>query len=298
MQEDAGFLTTGEAAEYLRLKERKLYELVSRGAIPCTKVTGRWLFPKAELDRWLTASVSTPDGLTAAAKLPIVGGSNDPLLDWALRESGSGLATLPEGSERGLARLAAGEVIAAAIHLHALEDDDIDANMLAMRGDTMLRDAVLLGFARREQGLLVAHGNPLKLDSVETAAVRKARFAIRPKGAGAQLLLLGLLHRAGIAFDSLIRVTPDCPTGSDIAQAIRAGRADCGIATRSVANAAALGFVAIAWERFDLVVRARDYFHAPLQNLAAFLRTPDFTQHAKELGGYDVSGAGLVRYAP
>ncbi|MFY9624555.1 MAG: helix-turn-helix domain-containing protein, partial [Rhodoplanes sp.] len=43
-------LTSAEAAEYLRLKERKLYELVATGAVPCTKVTGRWLFPKAELD--------------------------------------------------------------------------------------------------------------------------------------------------------------------------------------------------------------------------------------------------------
>ena len=46
-------LTTTEAASYLRVKERKLYELVSSSAIPCTKITGRWLFPKDELDRWL-----------------------------------------------------------------------------------------------------------------------------------------------------------------------------------------------------------------------------------------------------
>jgi excisionase family DNA binding protein len=298
MQANAGLLTTAEAADYLRLKERKLYELVSRGAIPCTKVTGRWLFPKAELDRWLAASVSAPEGLGAAAALPIVGGSNDPLLDWALRESGSGLATLPEGSEAGLARFASGEVIAAAIHLHALEDDDIDENVAAMRRDANLRDAVLLGFARREQGLVVAAGNPMKLAAVTDAVAKRARFAMRPKGAGAQLLLLGMLHRADIALERLARIAPDCPTGSDIAQAIRAGRADCGIATRAVANAAALDFVPIVWERFDLVIRPRDYFHPPLQKLAAFLRGAGFTARAKELGGYDVVDAGAVRYAP
>jgi excisionase family DNA binding protein len=42
--------TTAEAAAYLRLKERKIYEMVAEGTVPCTKVTGRWLFPKAELD--------------------------------------------------------------------------------------------------------------------------------------------------------------------------------------------------------------------------------------------------------
>ena len=45
-------LTTDEAATYLGLSERKLYELVANGAVPCTKVTGKWLFPKAALDRW------------------------------------------------------------------------------------------------------------------------------------------------------------------------------------------------------------------------------------------------------
>jgi excisionase family DNA binding protein len=40
-------LTTDEAAEYLRLSERKLYELVAERAVPCSKVTGRWLFPRA-----------------------------------------------------------------------------------------------------------------------------------------------------------------------------------------------------------------------------------------------------------
>src|SRR5499433_2402974 len=108
-------LNTDEAAEYLRLSERKLYELVANGAVPCTKVTGRWLFPKAALDRWLTAGLARPPGFTSPPAPPIVGGSHDPLLEWALRESGSGLASLSEGSEAGLLRLARGEVTAAAI---------------------------------------------------------------------------------------------------------------------------------------------------------------------------------------
>jgi len=48
--------TTTEAAEYLRLKERKVYELIAEGEIPCTKVTGKWLFPQSELDHWLAAT--------------------------------------------------------------------------------------------------------------------------------------------------------------------------------------------------------------------------------------------------
>src|SRR5262249_6655490 len=78
-------MTTDQARSYLRLSERKLYELVANGAVPCTKVTGKWLFPKAALDRWLAAGLLTP-ALAHAPAPPIVGGSHDPLLEWALRE--------------------------------------------------------------------------------------------------------------------------------------------------------------------------------------------------------------------
>lgn len=291
-------LTTSEAAEYLRLKERKLYELVANQAIPCTKITGRWLFPKDELDRWLASGLARPEGMRGAEPPPIVGGSHDPLLEWALRESGCGLATLPEGSEAGLARFGAGEVLAAAIHLHALDPKVGDANVEALRNKASLHDAVLIGFVRREQGLLVARGNPLGLASINDVAARRARVAIRPKGAGAQLLLQALLYRAKLGRDQFAFVTPPCATGPDVAQAIRAGRADCGIATRSVANALGLDFVPLTWEHFDLVMRQRDYFRPPLQALVGFMRTAALADRAQELGGYDLTGAGQVRLAP
>src|SRR3954452_340122 len=94
-------LTTDEAADYLRLSERKLYELVANGAVPCTKVTGKWLFPKAALDRWVMAGLITSAAFAQTAAPPIVGGSHDLLLELTMRESGCGLASLPEGSEAG-----------------------------------------------------------------------------------------------------------------------------------------------------------------------------------------------------
>ena len=66
------------------------------------------------------------------APAPIVAGSHDPLLEWALRESGSGLATLAVGSEAGFDRFVAGEAIAAGMHLHALDDIEADANVAAL----------------------------------------------------------------------------------------------------------------------------------------------------------------------
>jgi len=288
-------LTTDEAADYLRLSERKLYELVANRAVPCSKVTGRWLFPRAALDRWVSAGLIAPAALAQVAAPPIMGGSHDPLLEWALRESHSGLASLPEGSEEGLRRLTQGEVMIAAIHLHRLDGNDETANLEAVADTPGLHDAVVLGFARREQGILVAPGNPLRLSDMASIATSRARMAQRPTGAGAQLLLLALLARAGIALDDLKLAKPAFPTGPDIAQAIRARRIDCGIATRSVAKSAGLDFLPLAWERFDLVMRQRDYFMKGPQALFGFMREAVLRDRAAELGGYDVSNTGAVR---
>jgi excisionase family DNA binding protein len=290
-------LTTAEAADYLRLKERKLYELIAERQIPCTKATGRWLFSRADLDRWLLAGMLQPPGLMPSEPPPIVGGSHDPLLQWALSACGAGLAMLPEGSEAGYQRFRKGELVAAAIHLHDLAAPTADANLQRVAAEPELRDAVLIGFATREQGLIVAAGNPLGIAGLADAEARQLRVAARPEGAGAQQLLLALLHSEGLSADGL-NVTLVAPTGPDIAQAVRAGNVDLGVATRTVAAAAGLAFVPLCAERFDLLMRQRDYFRPPLQALLALLRDSRFAGRARELGGLDVGAAGTVRWAP
>jgi excisionase family DNA binding protein len=299
MQLNAGLhlLTTAEAARYLRIKERKLYELVAEQAIPCTKVTGKWLFPRADLDRWLLAGMARPLGVVPAEPPPIVGGSHDPLLQWALVECRAGLAILPEGSESGYRRFLNGDLIAAAIHFHDLEDLSKDANVELVSKEPTLYDAVLVHFCSRDQGLLVAPGNPLRLSTLKDLVTKKARAAVRPHGAGAQQLLLALLRRDGLTLPDL----GECllaPTGPDIAQAIRSGHADAGIATRAVAAAAGLDFLPLITEHFDILLRQRDSYRPALQTFLSVIGTPTFAERAAELGGLDVSKAGHVRWAP
>jgi putative molybdopterin biosynthesis protein len=297
------FLTTSEAADYLRLGERKLYELVTSGAIPCSKVTGKWLFPRHELDLWVLSSMARPAGMMAADPPPIVGGSQDDLLEWALRESGSALASLNEGTMRGVERLRRGEVIATAVHFHSAARDDApqnetaDANIGAVKAMAGLHDAVLVGVAKREQGLLVAPGNPRELHSLADVLASGALMAVRQPGAGAQLLLEALLARAGAAPKDLKRLDPPCLTGPDLAAAIRCGNADCGIATRAAAKAAGLEFVPLVWENFDLLIRQRSYFRASMQVLLRFFSDKRLRQHAAELTGYDLSPVGQIRFA-
>jgi len=289
------YLNTEEAAAYLGIKERKLYELVANGAVPCSKVTGKWLFPQAALDRWVEANLAHPGGFSPLAPPPIIGGSHDPLLEWAARRSGSGLALLSEGSSAGLAKLDRNEVAMAAIHLHAV-GSDADVNIAGVQACPKLTDAVVVAFARREQGLLTATGNPLKLVTLADVASREARIGFRQSGAGAQLFLEVLAAAARLPLDALNRKGDPFTTGHDLAFAIRAGEIDCGVATRADAAANSLGFVPLAWEHFDLVMRRRTYFEPGPQRLFALLREPEFRRHADMLTGYDISDAGSIRF--
>lgn len=294
------FLTTSEAADYLRLGERKLYELVTTGAIPCSKVTGKWLFPRHELDLWVLSGLARPAGMLIAEPPPVVGGSQDELLDWSLRESGSGLGSMSEGSARGLERLQRNEVMAAAVHFHALDASDNlagDASIEALRTMPDLHDAVLVAFVRREEGLVLPHGNPQHLHSLTDVLAAGARMGMRQQGTGAQMLLDVLLKRAGASMRDLRRIETPALTGPDLAELVRAGQADCGIATRAAARSAGLDFVPLVWENFDLAMRQRSYFRPAMQALLRLMNERRLRQRAEELTGYDPSPAGLIRFA-
>jgi excisionase family DNA binding protein len=290
--------TTAEAADYLRLGERKLYELVATGAIPCSKVTGKWLFARHELDRWVLSGMARPPGMLPTEPPPIVGGSQDDLLEWALRRSQSGLASLNEGTENGVHRLLRGEVCAAAIHFHSSDEAGGEPpNVAKVRAMPLLHDAVLVAFARREQGLLVAPGNPKELFGLADVISVAAKVATRQQGAGAQQLLEALLAREGARLSALNLAGRPCMSGPDLAAAIRAGAADCGVATRSAAHAHGLDFVPLAWEGFDLLMRQRTYFQAPMQALLRFIAHGALAERAPELTGYDVAPSGTVLFA-
>lgn len=288
----SSYLSTEEAAAYLGLKERKLYDMAAAGQVPCSKVTGKWLFPRAALDRWIEAGMSAalPGPVAPPA---IIGGSHDPLLEWAARRSGSGLALLAVGSEAGLERLARNEVAIAAIHLHA--PGSADANLESVATMPGLNDLVMIHFSRREEGLLLPPKNPRGIKTLADAFASGIRFGHRQSGAGAQLLLAKLAREHGVDVDALPR-GPAFETGQDLAFALRADTVDCGIATRAVAEAHGLAFLPLAWENFDLVMRRRTYFEPAQQAFWEFLRSAAFRDHAARLGGIDVSGTGRVRF--
>ncbi len=287
-------MTTREVAEYLRVKERKIYELVSAREIPCTRVSGKWLFPKRLVDVWLLEGSEGPRPSVQPAPPPIFAGSQDPLLDWALQESGSDIAMLACGSAGGLDRLAEGRALGAALHL--LDEDSGEYNIAAIRRALSACEVVAINWAWRDQGLVVAPGNPLDLTGIADLGVKKARVVHRQDGSGSELLLRRMLAAAGAGIDELSLVGETAKSETDLGLAVLDGRADAGLAVEAVARRLKLDFVKLARERFDLVVGWREYFAAPFQALLDFTRSDRFRRRADELGGYDLADAGRVVY--
>jgi putative molybdopterin biosynthesis protein len=287
------FLSTREVAALLRLKERKVYELAKSSAIPVSRVTGKLLFPRELVEAWVLRNTEYREGVGVLTNRPLVlAGSHDPLLDWALRESGAGIATYFDGSLDGLDRLAKGEAIAAGMHVFEPETGTFNVKHLtaAMPGQPV----ALIEIAKRQQGLVLPAGNPRNIDDI--ADLAGTRIIPRQPGAGSRMLLDHLMAEAGLTEADATILDPPARNQTDVALAIAEGRADAGMAVAAAARPLKLDFLPLFAERFDLAVWRRDYFEPPLQALLAFARTTVFADKAAALGGYDLSGFGTVHH--
>jgi putative molybdopterin biosynthesis protein len=287
------YLTTREVANLIRLKERKIYDLVAAREIPFVRVTGKLLFPSALIEAWLVRNVEFGRALAEIApRPPICAGSHDPLLDWSLREAHTGIAVAFGGSLDGLQRMARGQAIMAGVHLPDQAEDSW--NREHVRRMLVGQPVVLIEWARRTQGLIVAANNPLGLQSVKHLKGR--RVMGRQQQAGAFVLLETLLHKAGVGLADLTLIEPPALTEADVAAAVAEGQADAGLGIASVAHQYRLGFVPLVEERYDLVLWRAAYFEEPFQKLLAFTRTQHFAERAAALRGYDVTGLGRVHF--
>jgi len=287
------YLTTAEAAEYLRLKERKVYDLVSQGVIPCVRVTGKLLFPRQRIDLWLMNHLEGDDGVSAPIP-PVLAGSQDPLLEWAVKESSAELALLCQGSGDGVQRLVDGKAMLAGMHIwHAEGQRYNDPTMLGLSG---MRDLVLIRWAKRQQGLLLAAGNPRGIERLEDIAGPGIRVAHRQPDAGVSHLLQSLLASHRIDARQLTWAAHPSLSEDDLALAIRQGEAEVGVGIEAAARRQGLAFIPLQQEHFDLAMRRRHYFEPAIQRLLAFAGSARFVQRARALGGYDISDLGKVIY--
>ncbi|HEY7926824.1 MAG TPA: molybdopterin biosynthesis protein [Candidatus Dormibacteraeota bacterium] len=222
-------------------------------------------------------------------------GSHDPILDLAAselrtRDPRVTLASSNVGSLGGLIALRDGLCHLAGSHL--LEPDTGEYTIPYVEQMLAGHDIAIVRLVHREQGLIVAPGNPLGVGGIADLAQPELRYVNRQRGAGTRVLLDYELQRAGVDPAALSGYSREEPTHLAVAAAISAGRADCGLGVQAAARAFGLDFVPVAQEPFDLVLERGTAESERLAPLWALMETAEFRSAVETLGGYDTSEMG------
>lgn len=284
----AEYLSTSEVARYLKLNEKKVYSLVASGHLPAARISGKWLFPKDLVDRWVGEHTVYPAGGVVAAlldQLLLAQGSDDWLLARVIERFqlrfGIPVATASVGSMAGVAALAAGNAHLASCH--------VDPPLVAAK---VRAPVYLFGLFAREQGILIEKQRRTGLDGLRTVSADGVRFAIRQPQSGTFQLVQRLLMKERLE----PRWTTVGPFSShlELALDIRSGGADAGVGIRVAAQMTGLDFIPLAREPFYLVIPAAFMSHTRVTAFLAFL-VEELTAEARhEHPGYSFESLGRV----
>ena len=204
------------------------------------------------------------------------------------------LSSANVGSLGGLSAIKRGECHLAGTHLLDEETGDYNISYIQrLLGD---RPVVLLNLVYRQQGLMVAKGNPLGIKGLEDLAREGIRFINRQRGAGTRILLDYRLKQLGLNPDHIYGYNREEYTHMAVAAAVASGAADAGLGILAAANALELDFVPVVEERYDLCIPG-EYWDTPyIQRLLEVIATKEFRQQVEALGGYDLRDCGGVMY--
>ncbi|WP_108485078.1 helix-turn-helix transcriptional regulator [Oceaniglobus ichthyenteri] len=288
---DHEYLTVKELAELLRLKERKIYDLAASGAVPCSRATGKLLFPAADIRSWIAQAKSgggTAPEPRPADRPPIVLGSHDPLLDWAIRQSRCGLASYFDGSLDGLDRFVRGEGVAAGLHVHDAASARWNVPVVSHRAAG--QNAVLISFATRRRGLVFRPGEarPARLSDLAGR-----RIVPRQAESGTETLFRELAAKEGLELAAL-DFAEVARTEDAAVEAVRRGDGDAAFGLEAVARGYGLEFLPIVEEQFALLFDRKAWFDTPVQRLMEFCATAQFASRAAAYGGYGIEHFGQV----
>jgi putative molybdopterin biosynthesis protein len=192
------------------------------------------------------------------------------------------------GSVDAIAALNAGRCTMAGFHAR---DQPARHSVAAQTYRSLLKPGLhkLIGFAHRQQGLMVARHNPLHIDSLADLKQPGIRYVNRPQGTGTRVLLDDLLAEAGMAPADIQGYTTAEPSHTAVAQAVASGAADAGLGIEAAAREKGLGFVPLVRERYHLVCLKSELPTAPVQALLRELQSSAWQATLDGLPGY--SGA-------
>ncbi len=295
-------LSTKEVAQLLDVNEKMVYGLIAEKGLPATKITGKWLFPQHLVEQWIENTTQNYPAQTPPLPpyhgLLIVAGSDDPLLERTLNLFNK---TFPRhlavygnvGSFGGIKALRDNLCHIASSHLIQEEDGDFNFQFVS---EELREQPAVINFCFRDQGLLLAKGNPCGIRSVADLRRKELRVVNRPLTTGTRLLFDQQLRKADVASETMVGYGHEVHRHLDVGLEVLAGRADAGPAIRAVAGILDLDFLPLGRERFDLLISRERFFDKGVQQFLGLLHDPPFRRLAEELSGYDLSHSGRTIY--
>src|SRR3990170_818404 len=265
------FLNTKEVAKYIGINEKKIYFMAKAGKLPCTRVTGKWVFPKKLIDEWIEEHSR---GATRTKKEPereflLAAGSDDPSLGilrdlYTARKTPAALFFATSGSSGGLAAIRDGVADVALSHL--LDSETGEYNL------PFVREMIPFGIAvaplfHPELGLLLGPGNPLGLRTLADLGRAGIHMINRQAGSGTRHYTDQQLSKLGIDGKEIKGYDDAVTTHIEVGLKILSHQADAGIATGATARLLGLEFIPLTRERFDMVIPKARFFSPGVQTL-------------------------------
>lgn len=297
-------MNTKEVAEYLDIHEKQVYLLIKENKIPCTKITGKWLFPKRLIDEWIIRN-STEQIKYIANKVKQTGesilaaGSNDPVLDILLNEikQKNPLAYIfstSTGSSTGLTLFNNGLVDVAWSHLYDNETESY--NIPFVKKLCTNRELVVVHLFDREVGLIIAPDIKHIIKDFSSINQSEVVFVNRQEGSGIRQLIDLYIARHAINPHHINGYTNVKYSHIETGLAIQSGEANCGVASVAIANFFKLPFIPLTVESFDMIISKEIFFNQTIQNLIKLLHDQPFINKIKSIGNYNFFNSGEIIY--
>ncbi|MCL1044407.1 helix-turn-helix transcriptional regulator [Shewanella electrodiphila] len=286
------YMSTKQVAEYLDLNEKKVYSMANHRILPATKVTGKWLFPKVLIDRWLMDSCHS--GMLSD-RMHITG-SDDPLLSMLVAQLMSEgdhqeiISYSSTGSKSGLELLSRGYADVCSIHWES-QQGNRDSLFKLLKSYPNHQQWILVSGYERHQGLMVRKEMASLFDSNIAVPEQPLRWVSRQKGAGSQRHLEHWLTQQNVNIETLL-YTATAQSERELAGYIARENADIGFGCQAVAAESGLHFIPKLTESFDFVMSQSIFFRRQLQALLGLLNQPQTAQLANLLSGYQLNKSG------
>jgi putative molybdopterin biosynthesis protein len=299
----ANMLNTKEVAEYLGIHEKQVYALIKENKIPCTRVTGKWIFPKNLIDEWI--SQSSQLGADIAGKKRklnstlFAAGSNDPILDILLNNmklhSNSFIFSSSIGSSEGLRLLSENTVDIAWCHLFdpVTETYNIHFAETSLQG----RKFAVVHLFYREIGFLMSNDVTDILHNFKDLTNKRIRFINRQKGSGTRIFLDYQIGKEKIASHDISGYDNEVFSHFEVGLSILAGEANAGIGTIAASKLLGIKFKPLKKESFDMILDKETFFEKGVQDFIETLNSSDFRKKIEPLGNYDFNESGKILFA-